>query len=84
MWLAGGVRAHLASGVGSWLMLEVASELGRRGHAEWDLCGADLKGVARFKGELGARLEHYFEVKAPLGPWARGYGLVKRLVRPRS
>lgn len=81
MWVAGVVTTELASGVGSWLMMEVAAELGRRGHTEWDLCGADLEGVARFKAELGSRLEHYFEVDAPLDAWGHAYRLARSLVR---
>jgi hypothetical protein len=83
MWVAGVATTSLASGVGPWLMLEVAAEIGRRGHPVWDLCGADLEGVARFKADLGARLEHYFQVGAPLDPWGRLYGLAKRVVRGR-
>lgn len=65
MWVAGTRRAHLASGVSAWLMLEIAAEAARRGHRTWDLCGADYPSIARFKRELGATLGHYFQVDAP-------------------
>jgi GNAT acetyltransferase-like protein len=73
MWVAGTRRAHLASGVSAWLMLEIAAEAARRGHRTWDLCGADYPSIARFKRELGATLGHYFQVDAPrsvLENWA--------------
>lgn len=65
MWLAGTRREQLASGVSAWLMLEIASELARRGHRQWDLCGADYPNVARFKSELGSALQPYFQVESP-------------------
>lgn len=88
MWVAGTRADLLSRGVSAWHMLETAAEARQRGHARWDLCGADLPTVARFKAELGARLDHYFEVQAPLGLFerfqhaARGLRRAVRGVRP--
>ncbi len=79
MWVAGAHAQHLASGVSSWIMVEIAAECGRRGHRTWDLCGADLPNVARFKGELGGALEHYFQIDAPRGAVERAWGLARTL-----
>lgn len=65
MWTAGTRHDQLSSGVSSWLMVEIAAEAGRRGHAFWDLCGADYPSIARFKSELGGALRHYFQVTSP-------------------
>jgi len=79
MWVAGTRREHLPSGVSAWLMLEIAAEARRRGHRVWDLCGADYPSIARFKRELGAKLEHYFQVDAPRSAFERlALGLKRR------
>ena len=81
MWVAGARTEHLPSGVSAWIMAEIAAEAARRGHASWDLCGADIPAVARFKGELGAKLEVYYQVDAPRGPLEKGWALVRGLTR---
>jgi len=81
MWLAGTEDDALASGASTRLMVSTAEEALRRGHREWDLCGADLPGVARFKGELGGELRTYFQVDAPRHPAARLMGWARGLVR---
>ena len=80
-WLAGTTSRHLTSGASAWLMAETAVEIGRRGHRSWDLCGADIPSVARFKGYLGGALTAYFEVDAPRGAIESAYGALKRLRR---
>jgi Acetyltransferase (GNAT) domain len=65
MWVAGASNQHLQSGASSWLMVKIAEAAKQRGHASYDLCGADIASVARFKAELGGRLVHYFQVDAP-------------------
>ncbi len=77
MWVAGAAEQHLVSGVSAWIMVEIAAECGRRGHRFWDLCGADLPRVARFKSELGGTLQHYFQVDAPRGPIERAWELAR-------
>ena len=79
MWVAGTRGAHLSSGVSAWLMLEIAAEAARRGHHTWDLCGADYPSIARFKRELGAALQHYFQIDQPRSPIERlALGLKRR------
>jgi hypothetical protein len=68
MWLAGASDDRLATGASSLLMVGSAEAAQRRGHTAWDLCGADLPGVARFKAELGAELRVYAQVTAPQTP----------------
>ncbi len=77
MWVAGAGEEHLVVGVSAWIMVEIAAECGRRGHRSWDLCGADLPRVARFKSELGGTLEHYFQIDAPRGPIERAWELAR-------
>lgn len=87
MWIAGTRTDLLARGVSTWHMLETAAEARRRGHRSWDLCGADMPGVARFKGELGARLRNYMQVRAPLGPaeWAQhAVRRIRKALRPST
>jgi hypothetical protein len=84
MWLAGSHDDALASGASSFLMVASAEEARRRGHRAWDLCGADLPGVARFKAELGADLRSYFQVsgpRSPLGSLLRFAGGAARALR---
>ncbi len=82
MWTAGARSAYLSTGVSAWLMLEIAAEAHRsRGHVTWDLCGADLPGVARFKSELGGALCPYFEIRPPVSWLERGYARAKIAAR---
>ena len=81
MWVAGARTDLLASGVSTHVMNEIAAEAGRRGHRAWDLCGADLPGVARFKAELGGELVSYFQVDAPRSWSELGYEAIRRIVR---
>lgn len=67
-WVAGGDPAFLTSGVNPWLMTQTASLARQRGYALWDLCGADVEPVARFKSEFGGQLVHYFQIESPQ-PW---------------
>jgi hypothetical protein len=78
MWLAGTRPAFLRSGASSWLMVETARRARERGLQRWDLCGADLPGVSRFKAELGGTLTPHFEVRAPRGALERA---LRALVR---
>ena len=81
MWTAGARSDLLATGVSTHVMNEIAAEAGRRGFRAWDLCGADLPGVARFKAELGGELVPYFQVDAPRSLAERVYALTRRVVR---
>src|SRR5262249_14137960 len=76
-WIAGTHSRYLPSGVSAWQTVESAAELGRRGLRAWDLCGADLPSVARFKSDLGAELVAYYQVEAPRGPVESLYGALK-------
>src|SRR5262249_21833640 len=76
-WVAGTHSGHLKSGVSAWQTVESAAELGRRGVRSWDLCGADLASVARFKSDLGADLVVYYQVDAPRGAVESMYGAFK-------
>jgi hypothetical protein len=67
-WVAGSVSDPDASGASAWLMVNIAEQCRQRGASRWDLCGADIPGVARFKSELGGRLRHGFVVQSP---WRR-------------
>ena len=67
-WVAGGAPEFLASGVNPWLMRKPRPSARQRGYTLWDLCGADVEPVARFKGEFGGQLVHYFQVESPR-PW---------------
>jgi len=72
-WAIGTHARFLTSGVSSWLMVETAAELARRGFVTWDLCGADFPSIARFKSNLGGTLAHYFQVEAPRGRLESAY-----------
>jgi hypothetical protein len=64
-WVAGTESSALSSGATPWLMTRIGAEAKRLGYLRWDLCGADFESIARFKGELGGKLIHYFEVRTP-------------------
>jgi len=83
-WIAGTNGRYLQSGVSAWQTVESAAELGRRGFRSWDLCGADLPSVARFKSDLGAALVTYYQVDAPRGAVESLYGALKSSVRKAS
>jgi len=76
-WAVGTHARYLTSGVSSWLMVETAAELTRRGFQSWDLCGADFPSIARFKSNLGGTLVHYFQVEAPRGALESTYTTLK-------
>lgn len=76
-WVAGTHSRYFKSGVSAWQTVESAAELGRRGFQRWDLCGADLPSVARFKSDLGADLVVYFQVDAPRGAIEKIHGAIK-------
>jgi hypothetical protein len=76
-WAIGTHARHLTSGVSTWLMVETAAELARRGFHSWDLCGADFPSIARFKSQLGGALVHYFQVEAPRGAVESAYTNLK-------
>jgi GNAT acetyltransferase-like protein len=76
-WAIGTHARHLTGGASTWLMVETAAELARRGFRQWDLCGADFPSIARFKSHLGGPLVHYFQVEAPRGAIESAYTNLK-------
>jgi hypothetical protein len=64
-WVAGSDARHLALGGTPWLMTRMAEEIRQRGHATWNLCGAQYETIAKFKSEFGGRLVHGFSVTGP-------------------
>lgn len=76
-WVAGTHSRYFKSGVSAWQTVESATELGRRGFQAWDLCGADLASVARFKSDLGAELVVYYQADAPRGAIEKIHGAIK-------
>lgn len=59
-WNAASHPDHLNSGATSFLVLKMLEKIKSLGYKDWDLCGADNPGVARFKGNLGGELRLYF------------------------
>src|SRR5262249_53308071 len=76
-WAIGTHARHLTGGASTWLMVETAAELARRGFHTWDLCGADFPSIARFKSHLGGALVHYFQVEAPRSAIESAYTSLK-------
>jgi hypothetical protein len=64
-WTAGSLAERLAAGATPWLMVRMVEEARARGYASWDLCGASVASVARFKSEFGGRLAVAFLVQSP-------------------
>ena len=64
-WLAGSDAERLSFGASPWLMTKVAAVAARQGYRYWDLCGAQIESVAKFKGEIGGELAHGFLLTAP-------------------
>lgn len=64
-WLAGSDAERLSFGASPWLMTKVAALAARQGYRYWDLCGAQIESVAKFKSELGGELTHGFRLTAP-------------------
>lgn len=59
-WLAGTDRAHVKSGVNSYLAWECLKEASKQDKKEYDWCGADVAVVSRFKAAFNPELVHGF------------------------
>ncbi|MHB1097273.1 MAG: GNAT family N-acetyltransferase [Gemmatimonadaceae bacterium] len=77
-WLAGSDAERLSLGASPWLMTRVAALAARRGYRYWDLCGAQIESIARFKSEIGGELTHGFRLNAPATAVERIYALTRQ------
>lgn len=71
-WMATANVDYLSSGGTPFLVSAIRKDFEKEGFAKWDLCGADIPSVARFKASIGGEMYPYYKLRsAP-------YSVVKR------
>jgi len=55
-WLSATIDSAQQQGAGLWFMAETLNVCRQKGFAAFDMCGANLDGVSRFKAKFGGRL----------------------------
>ncbi len=62
---SGSIKAN-SSGINSYLLHYIQSDLFSKGVSTYDLCGANIPEVAQFKNDFAAQLQLYFFIKKKL------------------